>query len=313
MEIKPYKIGDEHQILSLFEKSFNKAMSLEYWNWRFDKNPFSTEKFIELMWDNDKLIGHYAVSPIQMNINGEVKNTALSMTTMTHPDYGGQGVFSKLAQSLYNRLKIEHNYTMVWGFPNSNSHFGFNKNLGWSDIAIQCMLVLNNNYFLKNKVDVNYSLISVFTDQDSILFNNNDKIVSIHKTNEYLNWRYISNPTANYKVIKLMNGNGAVVYKKIQSFSNPQSFEIDIMELGNDNNINTIIELLSSIIKEEGEFIQFNIWDSLFSKNELYLEKIGFRISAPLTYLGSLNFTNDDNCIKQYNNWDISFGYSDVF
>lgn len=313
MEIKSYKIGDEHQILSLFEKSFNKEMSLEYWNWRFNSNPFSNEKFIELMWDNGKLIGHYAISPIQMKINGEVKNTALSMTTMTHPDYGGQGVFSKLAQSLYNKLKNEHNYTMVWGFPNSNSHFGFNKNLGWRDIAIQSMSILNFNRFLKNKVDVNYSLISNFTDQDSNLFNDNDKIISINKTKEYLYWRYISNPTANYKIIKLTSTNGAVIYKKIKSFLNPNLFEIDIMEFGHITNINTLIELLSSIMIEEGEFIQFNIWDSLFSKNQLYLDKIGFRISEPLTYLGNLSFINDNNFTKHYNNWDISLGYSDVF
>ena len=128
MEIKAYKLGDELKIIELFEQSFGKKMSLEYWKWRFSDNPFTSNIFIDLMWDNDLLVGHYAVSPVEMILEDKKILTALSMTTMTHPQYGGKGIFSKLAENLYKRL-TEEGYTMVWGFPNNNSHYGFNKNL----------------------------------------------------------------------------------------------------------------------------------------------------------------------------------------
>ena len=83
MEIRPYSFKDEYAIIELFKICFNKNITYEYWDWRFNQNPFTNEKFIHLMWDGPLLVGHYAVSPIEMLIYGEKKMTALSMTTMT--------------------------------------------------------------------------------------------------------------------------------------------------------------------------------------------------------------------------------------
>ncbi len=49
------------------------------------------------MWDDSVLAGHYAVSPVKMKFEYEVKINALSMTTMNHPEFGVRGVFSDLA------------------------------------------------------------------------------------------------------------------------------------------------------------------------------------------------------------------------
>ncbi len=84
MKILPYKTGDEHAILNLFERSFGKKLSIEYWNWRFANHP-SGIRMIMLMWDGDTLVGHYAVSPAKLVIHQQEILTALSMTTMTDP------------------------------------------------------------------------------------------------------------------------------------------------------------------------------------------------------------------------------------
>ena len=70
MEIRNYKGGDELKIVELFEKVFNQKLSLDQWNWRFAQNPVDNH-LISLMWDTDKLVGHYAVSPILLDVNGE--------------------------------------------------------------------------------------------------------------------------------------------------------------------------------------------------------------------------------------------------
>ena len=93
-------------------------MSLDFWNWRFRENPFSDKEMISLMWDNDTLAGHYAVSPAAMIFDQQPALTALSMTTMTHPEYGGRGIFTQLANHLYDEIYREHQVKMVWGFPN---------------------------------------------------------------------------------------------------------------------------------------------------------------------------------------------------
>ena len=43
------------------------------------------------------------------------------MDTMTHPDYQGQGVFTKLAKACYDITAID-GYRVLYGFPNPYSY-----------------------------------------------------------------------------------------------------------------------------------------------------------------------------------------------
>jgi len=315
MEIRKYVSGNELDILNLFHLVFNKEMTLEAWNWRFKNNPFTKDVFIYLMWEGEQLIGHYAVSPVEMKLQGKVIKTALSMTTMTHPDHGGKGIFSKLAANLYKDLKEEFGYKFIWGFPNNNSHYGFIKNLGWQDIAVIPMLSGKiSELRLKKEEKVPFNLGGNFDDNTVVKINNSGKDIKINKTQAYLEWRYTNNPTANYKILQLENGNGTAVYKVINSFEEDGGYEIDLMELSFEDDINILNRLLNSIINNEPDIklIQFNIWKSIFSSNRILLEKLGFKITQPLTYLGYLDFDNS-KLISHYQNWEIGLGYSDVF
>lgn len=309
MQIKPYRPGDETLILQLFELSFGKKMSLEYWNWRFLQNPFTSIHYIDLMWDGDILVGHYAVSPVEMIVEGKKVLTALSMTTMTHPEYSGKGIFTKLAESLYQRI-AQDGFEFVWGFPNNNSHYGFIKNLNWSNISLQGMMHLKIDDFKLISSPVHFDSAENF---DSEIFKNfiPKKSVSINKSSQYLNWRYISNPSNKYKVLINEEFSIWVVYKLIQI--SPESCEIDIMEIEFNENPSYLAGIIQFITENEiCPISQFNIWDSIFSSNQLSLEKSGFRVGAPVTYLGARCFNNLESIID-FKNWDISFGNSDVF
>lgn len=314
MKISEYKNGNEQDILKLFYNVFKKEMSLEFWNWRFKNNPFLNKPMIHLMWDEDKLIGHYAISPIEMIIEGQVKLTALSMTTMTHPEYGGKGIFSNLAESLYNELK-KINFSMVWGFPNLNSHYGFIKNLKWNDIATIPMLCLNISEYKIRNDSVKYFTSNQFKIKHSELLNNqkNNK-VSINKTTDYLNWRYLFNPEFEYKILEIENNDSFIVYKVIKSFSDSGKYEIDILECFFRNEINNLTALIDAILLNENrEIIKINIWISIFSANHLLFEKLKFKFVQPTTYLSHLSFFENDKVCSDYKNWEIGFGYSDIF
>ncbi len=56
---------------------------------------------------------------------------AQSMDTMTHPDYQGQGVFTKLAEACYD-IAAARGFEILYGFPNPLSYPGFVKRLGWT-------------------------------------------------------------------------------------------------------------------------------------------------------------------------------------
>jgi hypothetical protein len=161
---------------------------------------------------------------------------------------------------------------------------------------------------------VNFEQHSNFTESLSQKLSSVNKAVKINKTAKYLNWRYVANPSADYKIISINDKSAIIVYKIIPSFSKSEQFEIDIMEIQFNQNPLQLQELLSSILElEELEIEKFNLWVSIFSDDYLHFKKLGFVSQMPITYLGSLNLASEDKNLSQYQEWDINFGYSDVF
>ncbi len=132
LKTRLYQPGEESQILTLFRHSYGREMSEAYWNWRFRDAP-AGPAVIFLTWDGDILAAHYAVTSLVLRIEGQDWLTGLSGTTMTHPDYRGQGLFPKLGRSTYAHM-AKAGMGLVWGFPNVQSHRGFIRDLNWADI-----------------------------------------------------------------------------------------------------------------------------------------------------------------------------------
>lgn len=83
--------------------------------------------------DGDKMIAHYACVPTEMLIEDRVAKGLLSMATVTHPDYRGQGLFKSLAARTFECAK-EEGYEFVVGVANANSFPGFMKHFPFTFI-----------------------------------------------------------------------------------------------------------------------------------------------------------------------------------
>ncbi|MDN3676684.1 GNAT family N-acetyltransferase [Flavobacterium paronense] len=315
MEIRDYKKGDEIAILSLFEKVFKVPMSLPYWQWRFENNP-AGQYFIKLMWDGDSLVGHYAVSPVYLLINNQKCLTTLSMTTMTHPDYAGRGIFKDLAVAFYDQLENEKGVVAIWGYPNSNSHYGFIKNLGWKDLSVVHSLSMPTTS-LSPKSSPNVTLVHKFTDKHVKQLSEFSQsfAITIDRDLTYLNWRYVQNPSKAYRIFEYANdkNEGFVVVKIHPSAIVPDTWEIYILELGI-NDISIFAELFEQIIAYyEKPISRINIWISLWDKRHIQLEKIGFAPFGKQTFLGARFEENTHALVGDFKNWYYSYGDSDVY
>jgi GNAT superfamily N-acetyltransferase len=69
-----------------------------------------------------------------MKVGDDDVVATLSLDTMVHPDFRGQGMFTKLAEDLYGRIAND-GMPIVYGFPNAQSHGGFVKYLKWVDLV----------------------------------------------------------------------------------------------------------------------------------------------------------------------------------
>lgn len=123
-------VAREAEISDLFEASFGRRLSAEDWRWFYVDNPVGPA-YVSLFYEGDKLLGHYAVVPTALKVNGVSVIGYRSMTTMVHPDGRGRGLFTDLANRVYQMLE-DDGAALVYGFPNGNSAHGFGKYLGWT-------------------------------------------------------------------------------------------------------------------------------------------------------------------------------------
>ncbi|MEI6522762.1 MAG: GNAT family N-acetyltransferase [Bacteroidota bacterium] len=317
MEIREYQKGDEIKIYELFESTFGKKISPDYWNWLFVENPTKLV-MIKLMWDNDVLAGHYAVSPLFFSFNNEKILSALSLTTMTNPLYVGKGIFTTLADKLYKDFVKKEHLKSVWGFPNTNSHYAFIKNLKWQNLEVLPTLSLNIEKF---KISSNnlFSDFNLFNEEHSKATHNvlSKYLVFSYRNSDYMNWRYTKHPLNKYDFFeKEINGiNYFAVTKIFNSFSDPTKMEVDILELILPEEYDIIYSCISDILRfyENKNLIKINIWMPINDIKHIYLEKIGFTQSLPITYSGILVLDDKYNQLKNNNNWYISMGDSDIF
>lgn len=313
MKIANYKTGDESKILELFELSFGTKLPFKYWEWRYLKNPHYDNPLIHLMWDEDKLAGHYALSPVKVVCNNITYLTGLSMTTMTHPNYRGKGIFTTLAESVYKEAFNTHGFAVVWGFPNTNSHYGFVDKLNWNDISYVPMLSLMIN---KKAAPSKRSIIEIrdFNELPNLPEKKkkiNPKYCGILRNKEYLNWRFFQNPLNTYKAFTLSSEKDSyLIYKEYKG--SDETLQIDIVDYSWENTKEATQEYINALISLIGENIKLiNTWALLNSKQHLSFERLGFQPNSPITYYGNRQNPNLKTDHMRFS--EITMCYSDVF
>lgn len=319
LEIRPYAPGDEQEILKLFAASFGRELDADVWKWRFIDNPSDPGRmFIHLMWDGPVLAGHYAVSPVRMNISGQIRLTALSMTTMTHPDYAGRGVFTTLAESVYNELQ-RSGYYMVWGFPNHNSHYGFIRRLDWTDVYQVPMLRLTRKAVRRAPSSSTrvHEIWRFDDDVDELVAGALDaEKVWVVRDKDYLTWRYLLEPSQKYTAFGLRESGRLRGYMITKLYWNGPQLEGDIVDLLAVHDEAVWDELLSHAIHDllEKDVAAINTWFNPYYSSHLLLERWGFRLTAPVTWLGARVFGRKNAFdVLEYRDWYITMGDSDVF
>lgn len=165
-ELLKYKL----EIFELFKNCFGQAMDEKLWLWAYIDNP-NGNPIISLYYDEEKLVGHYAVIPISFMYKEKPLKAVLSMTTMVDTAYRKYGVFVDQATEVYDKA-INQGYKLVCGFPNKKSAPGFKKRLAWT-LEENLYVAKFTSEELQNFQKINY--------QNAITFNIEDK--------KNINWR----------------------------------------------------------------------------------------------------------------------------
>ena len=313
LTIQSYRPGDEAAIEEMFQSVFGRPMSLGFWQWRFGDNP-TRRVMVDLAWSGSVLAGHYAVSPVIIYMEGQEYLTGLSMTTMTHPDYRGRGLFVTLAESVYSRMARE-GMALVWGFPNDLSHRGFVRDLAWVDIheVPNFRKPLADGRAMPEPTPHVRELASFDTRFNQLWEEVKGRYGILTKRDSlYLSWRYGANPAHGYTVLGHVESDRLSGYAVFKCYQNQVDL-VDILSVDDKVALNLVSGVARWASRQKAEVI--NMWLNVTLPLHLELESLGFRNCEPITSFGArcLRAGPDVAEVYSFKNWYLTMGDSDVY
>lgn len=311
MELGRFAPGEEQAILDLFAVSFRRELSRAWWEWRFRNTP-PGPGVIVLARENGRLAAHYAVAAIKLSIEGRDVVSGLSGTTMTHPDFRGGGLFPSLARATYAEM-VREGMQLVWGFPNSQSHRGFVRDLGWTDIweipTFRLRLPLAKPVAAPADVALCTGPLDGF-DELWREMRTRHRVIAVRDA-AAIEWRYRANPSEQYRILQRVVGGTLRGYAVLKRYKDDLHI-VDLLALDDETGVALVHTAISHATAEGATAV--SMWLGLHHPLHLELERIGFQNDVPVTYLGArvldpaLTATLGD-----YRDWYVTMGDSDVY
>lgn len=131
--IRRFDPSDRDQFLSLYETVFERERSVDWFRWKYERNPFVDHVPIVVAEDEDRVVGCRSFLAQEMRVDGSVRLAFQPCDTMVHPDYREQGLFSRMNEFALDRY-AERQPAFCFNFPNENSKPG-NLNHGWQEVG----------------------------------------------------------------------------------------------------------------------------------------------------------------------------------
>ncbi len=187
----------------------------------------------------EQIVSHYANIPLEIVHKDKIYKGAACVDMATHPLHRGKGLISTLSKLVYTDIARE-NIDVSIGFSNEagvlvDKH---SKNYGYHIIG------KFQSYYsiLTKRKSTICELQRVASFEEEMPLKN--EYFSVHKTVEYLTWRYKDNPNNGYMFYKvLINGRfyGYVVLKN----SNIRTHVIDI--ISDNSSVDTMKNIITAI------------------------------------------------------------------
>lgn len=315
IEIRRYRTGDEEAIVRLFSEAHGgREMTLSEWNWRYRDNP-AGPGYIMLAWDDGRLVSHYATMSRLILWDGTPTRTELSVNTMTAPSHRGQRLFQRLAEATYADISAD-GIAAVWGFPNSMSHRIFLRDLQWHNIGVLPFLRLS---FSGEPSEASASFGAVEIQRDDPRLDAFWRRCAVQlKTvgtgvadGRYFKWRFSDARGETYRLLALAGADGALdavaVWKRYRDEA-----QVMLLLAADPQASKPMLEELIAQSRRLGHRA-ITLWCGLDDPVHLELERLGFLLDAPVTYLGWRALRAPSACDVRFKRLALQLHDSDIF
>lgn len=316
---RDYRPSDEHQISGLFQQVFARRMSYAFWKWRYRDNP-NGRGIIRLAFDGERLVGHMALTPMLVKFRNAVYRAVLPTTAMTHPEYGGQGIFTRLLVDVY-QYATENGFTFAYGFFNQNPVYVCEK-LGYRDIVrvstMEKKLTGRPGQHLGGK---NIRQINNFDERFDLFWNRvkSDYAIIVSRDSRFLNWRFSRYQEVKYDtfVCTVANGeiSGYIVFKVYREGNIVRGHVVDLLAIHDEAVIKSLICKAYHYFWQRG-VMNISGWFPQDSICIPVLTAEGFTWHQGSTYFGAklLNERDKEHLeVEKSARWHLTMADSDVF
>ena len=333
----------------LFRESFPETINtqvetLQHYDWKFDKFPYTPKSFEYVAYLDDKMVGYYAAIPYIYKIFETEYKVGMVCDVMTSIAARGKGVFTKLGSFSTNLMK-ESNLAFTTGYPirkevipghlkvgwevvfNLPMYISFlkfdtflrNKNLGFLSIvfnAVIKILSLFEKFFIKKDLgfEIKKYLVNDFVELDDF-----DKFISkwtienkiaLKKTKEFFKWR-LNAPGSEYTIIALMRGStivGCAITRAVIQEKIPTLAILDYMLLEENLSLSTYLlyNIKKFALEKKIEFIICMMNPSIF-KRYRFIKSIF--IKSPYIFkliIKRLNIDLNKDILYSETNWHLT-------
>ena len=336
IEFRQYKDGEEESILKLYLKVFNKKLSYDDWNWKYN-GLYPNNKLIFLAFDDLLCVGHYALMPYRLNAFGKGIEAFISLDSMVHPNYQGKQVFSKLVEYAYNNINcLDRPYVT---FLNEKSIKIYTKKFKWKylgNIPVFCRPLSLNifkkkykllykilrpfafliNRFIKNDNSIILEPFDLFTNKIEEL-SNQKKFYSTNRSKFFLEWRYnaTSHKYQKFNILYDKKIIGFCILRDDTKFGIKFIWIMDMLLNENfENKYSAVLNIIALKYEYESDFIVSLLPMRKYAKyfwKARYFKIPSFILPHDFYFCVNKNmYTNDK--INNLDNWYMTWSLNDV-
>lgn len=351
VEIRKYIDGEEESINFLFNHVFECKRSMDEWKWKYVENPAVKDPsdWISLAMRGDELIGHYASMAMALKIGEKVVTVPSPVDSMIKPD--SKVSVSVLKKLMLHNAEItkKHSY-FGFGFPNEKAYVVGKRFLGYKDVGkmipyfkrlsfrtiikrrlknlpsiilyllhklSQLFIFLSMTYYeVQNKPIGITRVVDSFDDRFDKLWDkvkDNYGIWTVRKK-EHLSWRYKADhykilvcekdrELIGYGVIKIENTNDATI-----------GYIYDLLYC--DKHVSLLSGILKYMMGKNVDYVLFSLMNDDIVVDDI--KEAGFDAHEsfkpfPVVYFPFYPDLHEDDYIKDFRNWHLTYGDLDSF
>lgn len=321
---RSYREGDGLKIVDLFWQAGPHIRTVGFWNWINRRNPFG-ESIVEVAERNGKIIGHYAVMPVDLWIEGASVRAGFAIQAIVHTAFRNLKNLLHMADRLWERC-AERGIQFVYAFPNDNIWKVNLVLMAWEPIcdfkSLECPVDGLRTALEEAATGVEVRRIALFDDRFDDLWSDSpmarSRKVAIARNAEFLNWRFFEHPLQHYVVFVAETRGKPVGYIVLKFYRKGNKFYghiVDILTVKHDAEF-----VAKALLREAFRFFEWARGDIIscwMCPSNPYHEVLGSLGFAPTGFNTHFGYRAISGGIPEeillLENWYLTMAHSDAF